>query len=190
MTPKEKEWVRRIDSIPVIDGWLENTPIVDEFDNSQCLVEPKVDSEEDTINKSTIEHLPLPKYFDYEKLKRLHSAIYNYIDQDEKYFTFFFGGFGDKPNEGHKLQWKGGNWEFAYFLKVLYAWEPELNEFHDVPFNWDVVQRIFISRKGKEMKSLQTISLDTLEKGHENTCRRIKETIKNIICPDIVEANS
>lgn len=197
MTPKEKEWVRRIDSIPVIEEFdntlvvgksgntgmideLENTPVVEVLDSNQCPVEPQVDSED----KSTIkEHLPLPKYFDCEKLKRLHSAVYNYIDQDEKYFTFVFGGFGDKPNEGHKIQWKGENWEFAYFLKVLYAWEPELDEFHDAPFSWDVVQRIFISKKGKEMKSLKTISKDTLEKGHEKTCRRIKEAVKNIICP-------
>ena len=197
MTPKEKEWIRRIDSIPVIEEFdntlvvgksgntgmideLENTPVVEVLDSNQCPVEPQVDSED----KSTIkEHLPLPKYFDCEKLKRLHSAVYNYIDQDEKYFTFVFGGFGDKPNEGHKIQWKGENWEFAYFLKVLYAWEPELDEFHDAPFSWDVVQRIFISKKGKEMKSLKTSSKVALEKGHEKTCRRIKEVVKNIIYP-------
>ena len=84
MTPKEKEWVRRIDSIPVIEEFdntlvvgksgntgmideLENTPVVEVLDSNQCPVEPQVDSED----KSTIkEHLPLPKYFDCEKLKR------------------------------------------------------------------------------------------------------------------------
>ena len=184
ITPKEKEWIRRIEGISIINEFS-NTSVAETLDCTRNLNKIQPENKDVVMTKPTIEHLPLPRYFDYEKLKLLQAAIPNYIDEDETYFTFFFGGFGNKPNAGYKIRWKGANWEFAYFLKVLYAWDPELNIFHDVPFNWDVVQRIFISRKGTEMKSLQTISLETLEKGHETDCKHIKGVILKIICPDI-----